>query len=196
MLKANVVMIHLSQRFLPFAVYHSLADFRLRLSWPWFFRQCGSLTVIFLFAISSYFLSSHFILQPLKVSGHSMDPTLLDNGNYWVNRCVYLKHQPQRTDIVEVKDPQDGGLVVKRIIALPGESVYFKKGIVYVNGQRLKEDYLFPHTLTFALEKSEDELICCGKDQYFVLGDNRGNSTDSRVFGAVPRQNILGKVVK
>jgi signal peptidase I len=125
-----------------------------------------------------------------------MYPTLFDAGNYWLNRCIYFEREPRRTDIVAVKDPQDGSLVVKRIIALPGESIYLNNGSVFVNGRRLDESYLPPHTPTYAYEKSEDELICCGKDQYFVLGDNRGNSTDSRTFGPVTREDILGKVVE
>ena len=146
--------------------------------------------------VVSFLLVSHFVFESIKVSGQSMYPTLLPDGNYWVNHCIYLRREPQRQEIVAVKDPQDGVLIVKRIIALPGESVYFKKGFVFVNGQKLNETYLPLHTATFAYEKSEDEFTCCGKDQYFVLGDNRGNSMDSRTFGPVPRQDILGKVVE
>lgn len=188
------------EKILPFTLYHYVADFRLWLSWQWLFQQFCSLfvtlVVIVVFAGATSFLTSHFLFQSLTVSGQSMYPNLLDNGNYWVNRCVYLAGEPKRADIVEARDPQDGSLVVKRIIALPGESIYFKKGVVYINGQRLNESYLPPHTPTFAYEKSADELIVCGKDQYFVLGDNRNNSADSRTFGPVTRANILGKVIE
>jgi signal peptidase I len=183
------------QRLIPSGLNHFWADCRLRFSWAWFFRQCCSLTRIIVLGALCCFLVSHFIFEPVRVSGQSMSPTLLDTGSYWLNRWVYLEHEPKRADIVAVKDPQDGGLVVKRIVALPGESIYFKNGAVYVNGRRLDEFYLPSHTPTYAYEKNEDELLCCGKDQYFVLGDNRGNSTDSRTFGAVPRRDILGKVV-
>jgi signal peptidase I len=188
-------MNHPPQKALSFSIYYFFADHSLRQMLTWLFRQFCSLASILILGALGYFLASHFIFQSVKVSGSSMYPALYDNGNYWVNRYAYLKGDPKRTDIVEVKDPQDGGLVVKRIIALPGESIYFKKGAVYVNGRRLDESYLPPHTPTYAYEKSEDELICCGKNQYIVLGDNRNNSTDSRTFGAVPRENILGKVV-
>jgi signal peptidase I len=87
-------------------------------------------------------------------------------------------------------------LVVKRIIATPGESVYFKNGVVYVNSKRITEPYLQPYTPTFAYEKSAEEFTCCGADQYYVMGDNRNNSTDSRSFGPVPRANILGKLMQ
>jgi len=142
-----------------------------------------------------YLLITHFVFLSVQVDGHSMVPSLEDSGHYWVNRMAYLRSDPHRSDIVALRDPRDGILVVKRIIALPGQSIYFNKGKVYLDGKQLAEPYLQARTYTFAYEKkSGDEFICVGKDQYFVMGDNRGNSTDSRVYGTVPRGNILGKL--
>jgi signal peptidase I len=184
-----------SQSLLQFTAYHLLADYRSRLSWPWFFEQFSGLAAVGVLGILSYFLVSHLFFQYLTVKGSSMYPTLFDNGNYWLNRSAYSKQEPQRIDIVAIKDPEDGVLIVKRIIALPGESVYLNHGRVYVNGQLLNEPYLPDKTPTYAYEKNESEFIVVGKDDYFVLGDNRNNSSDSRTFGAIPRKNILGKVV-
>ena len=104
-------------------------------------------------------------------------------------------HSPKRSDIVVIKDPTDGAYVVKRIIAMPGEAVLFKNGKVYVNGKKLPEPYLQPWQKTFTYSGPQEQMIICGKDQYFVLGDNRDNSFDSRVYGPVQRRNILGAVM-
>lgn len=169
---------------------------RIKFSWARFFRHLFGLIAILCLSFISYFLISNCIVQSVTVSGPSMTPNLLNGGNYFVNRLAYVQSDPKHTDIVEVRDPQDGTLVVKRIIATPGESIYFKNGVVYVNSKRIFEPYLEPRTPTFAYEKSAEEFICCGADQYYVLGDNRNNSTDSRTFGPVPRANILGKVMQ
>jgi signal peptidase I len=97
--------------------------------------------------------------------------------------------------VVVLRDPSDNGLSVKRIIAAPGDSIFLKNGSVYVNGRKLSEAYLAPGTPTFTESKYRDQLILCGQDQYFLLGDNRQNSIDSRTYGPVPRGNILGPII-
>jgi signal peptidase I len=158
-------------------------------------RQLLEVVAVASLAAASYFVISHFLLQSVKVVGRSMVPTLHDSQHYLLNRWVYHFRAPKPTDVVVVRDPSDNGFSVKRIIAMPGDSVYLKEGKVYVNGCKLHEAYLSPGTLTFIDAKAQDELVLCGKDQYFLLGDNRGNSIDSRVYGPVPRANILGPIV-
>jgi signal peptidase I len=121
-------------------------------------------------------------------------PTLQPSEKYFLNRWVYSIRDPQPNDIVVLKDPHDSVWEVKRIVATAGESIYIRKGAVYVDGKLLNETYLSPGTKTYAAE-TRDEFICCGEGQYYVLGDNRGISRDSRYFGPITRDNIVGKLV-
>jgi signal peptidase I len=159
----------------------------------WQVWQCVVLVIL---AAGSYLVISHFFLQSVKVVGRSMVPTLSDSQQYLLNRWVFHFRAPHRSDVVVLRDPSDNGFSVKRVIATPGDSVYLKDGSVYLNGCRLKETYLVPGTLTFTESTQRDQLILCGKDQYFLLGDNRGNSIDSRAYGPVPRGNILGPLIR
>ena len=168
----------------------------LQVSWSWFFRQCWALMILAILGTLSYLLVAHYIIQAVQVEGYSMYPTLTDSGHYWLNRFCYVISEPRQNDIVALKDPRDNTLEVKRIIAMPGQSVYLKDGRVYVNGKLLSEPYLLANTPTYAYERNMSEFTIIGNDKFFVMGDNRNNSTDSRTFGAVPRQNILGKVVE
>jgi len=154
--------------------------------------QCGIVAVV---ALASYLIISHFVLQSVQVVGVSMAPTLKNTGYYFLNRCVYLVREPKPSDIVVIRDPLDESYSVKRIIAGEGDSVYLKGGHVYVNGRMLVEPYLSPGMPTFALAQQTELAVHCGKGEFFLLGDNRSNSTDSRVYGAVPRQNILGAII-
>ncbi len=159
-------------------------------------KQAFQFLVVASLAFVSYFVISHYVLQSVKVVGRSMVPTLYDSQHYLLNRWIYHVHAPRCSDIVVLRDPSDNGFSVKRIIAGPGDSIYLRDGCVYVNGRKLDEPYLAPNTPTFTDSKYLRQLTLCGKDQFFVLGDNRLNSIDSRVYGPVPRRNILGPIVR
>jgi len=121
-----------------------------------------------------------------------MSPTLHDSERYVLNRLIYHFRNPEPQDIVVLKDPADNTYAVKRIVAKEGDTVVVKEGHLYVNGRLLSEPYLPPNTPTFAGPRYREQMWICGANQYFVLGDNRNNSADSRVYGVISRQNILG----
>jgi signal peptidase I len=174
-------------------VYH-----QPRRNYAWWVGQILKQVVIYLFVVAityGFFQFSHrYLLQTVQVDGCSMSPTLPNEKCYLLNRVVYLIREPKPTDIVVLRDPENSGYAVKRIVARPGDSVYVKGGQLFVNGKALNEPYLEPGTRTFADARYRSQLWICGQNQYFVMGDNRNNSADSRVYGAVPRQNILGLV--
>jgi len=160
-----------------------------------FARQAYQCLWVAALAAASYFFISHVIVQSVQVVGFSMTPTLHDSERYLLNRWVYHLRAPQRSEVVAIRDPADHGFSVKRIIAASGDRVYLKDGNVYVNGCRLAEPYLATGTLTFPPPIAREQLITYGKDQYYVLGDNRNNSADSRLYGPIPRQSILGLIM-
>jgi signal peptidase I len=134
------------------------------------------------------------LLQTVQVEGCSMLPTLPDAKCYLLNRMVFFIREPKTSDIVVLRDPETNDYAVKRIVAKPGDAVYVKGGKLFVNGKAVEEPYLESGTKTFASARYRSQMWICGVDQYFVLGDNRNKSADSRVYGAVPRQNILGTI--
>lgn len=169
--------------------------------WPWdlstsFTKGVLQLCLIALLAYGSFLLISRYVMQSVQVIGASMSPTLRHSDYYLLNRLVYQFREPRPSEIVVLRDPTDNSFAVKRIIAREGDSVYLKGGRVYLNGQVLQEPYLPPHTQTFAKPTAKEQFFICGKGQYFVMGDNRNNSADSRIFGAVSRQDILGVIVR
>ena len=147
-------------------------------------------------SVTSYYVISHFFFQSVRVVGRSMVPTLNDSQQYLLNRWIYHVRSPQRLDVVVIRDPADNGFSVKRIIGVSGDSIYLKGGAVYLNGRILNEPYLSKNTPTYPLGTSSEKFIICGKDQYFLLGDNRMNSADSRSYGPVSRNRILGLIVR
>ncbi len=163
---------------------------------PSFLQQIYQCLSVAALAMGSYFVISHFVLQTVQVVGVSMVPTLYDSQQYVLNRWVYYFHSPNRNDVVVLRDPIDKGYAVKRIIGTSGDEICLKDGKVYVNGKQLEEPYLARGTPTFPYSRGNECSITLGKDQFFVLGDNRKNSADSRSYGPVSRQSILGMIVR
>ena len=164
-----------------------------RLGW---LRQIVQCIVMAALAFLSYLIISHFFFQSVRVVGRSMVPTLKDSQQYLLNRWIYYVRAPQRLDVVVIRDPADNGFSVKRIIGVAGDSIDLKEGGVFVNGKKLSEPYLAPLTPTYPFRNTREEFIICGKDQYYLLGDNRMNSADSRSYGPISRNRILGLIVK
>jgi len=165
---------------------------RTRRKSPSGLKQILQAVIAAVLAVFSYYVISHYLVQSVQVVGNSMVPTLHNSEHYLLNRWVYHFRSPQRSDVVVIRDPAAGCYSVKRIIAAPGDYIYLKDGFVFLNGHKLNEPYLEPNTPTFAYGKSKDQLIMCGPDQFYLLGDNRMNSADSRVYSAVNRRSIVG----
>ncbi|MCX6896273.1 MAG: signal peptidase I [Verrucomicrobia bacterium] len=135
------------------------------------------------------FVVFKFILLPIRISGESMSPTYRDGQFNLVNRLAYLRHEPQRGDVVSISLAGPSVMFMKRIIALPGETVAFAAGRALVNGQPLAEPYL---KLPCDWNRPP---VTLGADEYFVLGDNRSMPMRDHTFGVAARRKIVGKVL-
>ena len=138
-----------------------------------------------------------FIYQPVKVEGTSMMPTVTDQERIFINKFTYRfgLGAIERGDTVVFWYPQDPSKsYIKRVIGVPGDRVRIEDGQVYVNGQALVEDYVPPDNRDFSSWRDGEEQTV-PENRYFVLGDHRNSSSDSRSWGYVPRENIYGKAV-
>jgi signal peptidase I len=131
-----------------------------------------------------------FLYQPVRVEGTSMLPVLEDQDRLFINKFAYRFDSIHRGDVVVFLYPNDHTKsYIKRVIALPGDDLRIEHGRVYVNGVRLKEPYVPGR---FADDRSQPEMTVA-PGEYFVMGDHRSISSDSRDFGTVPRELIYGR---
>jgi signal peptidase I len=133
-----------------------------------------------------------FVIEPYIVPTPSMAPTLLVGDRVIVNKLEYKFDDVERGDIVAIFSPLEKKNLVKRVIGLPGEEVSFtEEGELYIDGTLFEEDYL-PEGVFLSYANDSFEVK---EGQYFVMGDNRNNSADSRIFGPISLDKVFGKVI-
>ncbi len=150
---------------------------------------------VIVFAVGIFFFVYLLIMRPHKIKGQSMMPNFPDSEYLLTEKVTYYLHKPKRGDVVVFTPPvSETDEFIKRIIALPGERVMIKDGRVYVDGNMLKESYL-----PDSFRTKEGSFLAEGVEytvpdgQYFVMGDNREHSADSRFWGPITPKHISGR---
>ena len=159
-------------------------------------KELLSLIVYIGVVVLACYLIINYVGCRSRVDGPSMNPTLSHGDNLWVDKLSYTFGDPKRFDVIIFNYDEDT-TYVKRIIGLPGETVRIdQSGNIYINEKLLKENYGKENILPTNLGRANQPVVL-GEDEYFVLGDNRNNSTDSRWadVGNVNREDIVGKVI-
>ncbi len=141
----------------------------------------------------------YFLIQPFYVKGASMEPTFHDHEYLIIDEISYRFGEPKRGDVVVFRYPRDPReYYIKRVIGLPGEKIQVKGGDIFIynnenpEGFKLEEKYLPSNLETYG---ATEEIISVGEGEYYVFGDNRPTSKDSRNFGPVKRSFLIGKVL-
>jgi len=134
-----------------------------------------------------------FVVQPFIVEGQSMLPTFENNDYLITEKVSYTLRAPQRGEIIIFHPPDNASVnYIKRIVGLPGDQIEVKDGNVYINSQKISESYLTSDKQTQATTQNLNVKL--KENEYFVLGDNRNHSRDSREIGPIPKQNIVSKI--
>jgi signal peptidase I len=152
-------------------------------------------------AVTVALLIQAFLVKPYRIPSPSMEDTLLVGDRVLADRISWRFSDPQRGDIVVFHPPEPGPVLIKRIIGLPGETLSLRDGAVYVDGERLAEPYV--RREDGAAEPTEpfstgrlwnlEQGYTVPADSYFMMGDNRTDSTDSRDFGPIARDQLVGR---
>ena len=136
-----------------------------------------------------------FLFQPHQVKGASMEINFHDGEYILTDKISYRLNDPERGNVVVFKAPRNPELdYIKRIIGLPGEKIKIENNSIFINGKKLEEEYLPEDFKTSGgLFLQKDKEIIIPENSYFVLGDNRSHSSDSREWGSIQKENIVGK---
>lgn len=158
-------------------------------------RQSIETALLFIFIFSVIFLVERFVMQPVEVDGSSMEPTLNNKNHLLLEKVTYTFSDPERYDVIVFQpyEEEEDLYYIKRIIGLPGERIYIKDNLIYINEEPLAENYGYESTIEDpGIAQYEINL---GVDEYFVMGDNRNRSKDSRdaMVGVVKRDSIIGR---
>lgn len=151
--------------------------------------------IVVVVAISAALLVRAFVLQQFAVSGDSMKSTLHTGDRVLVNKLSYRLHDPRRGDVVVLKtlESSDERDLIKRVVALPGETVEYRDCVLLVNGVVLVEPYLDPAIVKPSNCGPPQLLVVVPAESVFVMGDNRPGSKDSRVLGAISYDDLIGR---
>ncbi len=146
-------------------------------------------------ALAIFVIVYLFLVQPHQVKGKSMYPNFDDEDYLLTDKVSYKIGQPKRGDVVVFKAPENEKYdYIKRIIGVPGDTVSVAGGFIYINDKRLLEDYLPQEFVTRGGSfLREGQLVVVKDGEYFCVGDNRSHSSDSREWGMVPKENIIGR---
>jgi signal peptidase I len=161
-----------------------------------FFASLLEILEVAIVAVGAVFLIRTFLIQPFLVSGASMIPTFADGDYLLIDQVTYRFREPERGEVVVFRSPADRSTYfIKRIIGLPLETVVVENGVITIANEaeqrrfQLKEDYIHGSAGT----RGEGKFVL-GEDEYFLLGDNRSYSFDSRSWGALSKENLVGLV--
>jgi signal peptidase I len=150
---------------------------------------------VIVFAVGIFFFIYLLIMRPHKISGQSMMPNFQDGEYILTEKVTYYTRSPGRGDVVVFMPPvSDTDEFIKRVIGLPGERIMIKEGHIFINGKLLPESYIAGNVVTtggpFLTENKEYEVPA---GEYFVMGDNRPNSSDSRYWGPITQKMMTGR---
>ncbi len=157
-----------------------------------FFAVLGMIVLgLFVFIILLPFVFTFAF--PGRANGISMTPTIKNGAFMLINMNAYTNKSPERGDIISIDSGEHKNLI-KRIIALPGETIEWRDYEIWIDNQKLNEPYMFDKFTHTYKQTNQFDSVTLKENEYFVMGDNRSYSTDSRYFGPIKKDNISGKV--